>query len=352
MTLDLLSHLKKMLSAPGLSAYEDPIRELVAEAWQPLSDELSVSRLGSLHALKRGDGPDPRPKVMLSAHMDAIGLMVTGITDGFLRVAQVGGVDPRILPGQLVTVHGRQDLPGTVVMPPEFLLPPEVGKGAVPLHYLLIDTGLRPAEVAEVVRVGDVVSFAQPPLELTGGAVAGHTLDNRASVAAVTYCLELLQRRKHAWDVWAVASTQEEVGSIGASTTAFGLQPDFAIALDVTFAKGPGSTDWRTFPLGKGVALAWGPNIHPALYAALTKTADELDIPYSRDVTPEMTGTDAVAIQIVQAGIPCLLVSTPLRYMHTPVETVALKDIQRAGRLIAEFICALPVDFMQTLEWK
>ena len=98
--------------------------------------------------------------------------------------------------------------------------------------------------------------------------------------------------------------------------------------------------------------MAWGLNIHPALYEALTKIADELDIPYSPEPAPSMTGTDAAAIQIVRAGIPCLLVSTPLRYMHTPVETVVLKDIQRAGRLIAEFISALPVDFMQTLEWK
>ena len=129
MTLDLLSHLKQMLSAPGLSAYEDPIRDIIAEAWRPLTDELSVSRVGSLHALKRGDGAEPRPKVLLSAHMDAIGLMVTAITEGFLHVTQVGGVDARLLPGQLVTVHGRKDLPGTVVMPPEFLLPPEVEKG-------------------------------------------------------------------------------------------------------------------------------------------------------------------------------------------------------------------------------
>jgi endoglucanase len=352
MTLDLLSHLKQMLSAPGLSAYEDPIRDIIAEAWRPLTDELSVSRVGSLLALKRGDGAEPRPKVLLSAHMDAIGLMVTAITEGFLHITQVGGVDARILPGQLVTVHGRKDLPGIVVMPPEFLLPPEVEKGSVPLQYLLVDVGLRHAEVEELVRVGDVVSFAQPPLELTGGAVAGHTLDNRASVTAVTFCLELLQRRKHAWDVWAVASVQEEIGLTGAFTSPFAIQPDFAIALDVTFAKGPGSTDWRTVPLGKGIALAWGPNIHPALYDALTKTANELDIPYSREAAPGMTGTDAAAIQMVQAGIPCVLVSTPLRYMHTPVETVVVRDIQRAGRLIAEFISALPVDFMQTLEWK
>lgn len=118
-----------MLSAPGLSGYEDPVREIVRDAWELLSDEISVSRTGSLHALKRGDGPDPCPRVMLSAHMDAIGLMVTGIADGFLRFTQIGGIDPRILPGQMVTVHGRRDLPGMVVMPPRTCFHPKRAAG-------------------------------------------------------------------------------------------------------------------------------------------------------------------------------------------------------------------------------
>ena len=352
MTIDLLPHLKRMLSAPGLSGYEDPVRDIVRDAWELLSDEISVSRTGSLHALKRGDGPDPRPRVMLSAHMDAIGLMVTGIADGFLRFTQIGGIDPRILPGQMVTVHGRRDLPGMVVMPPAHLLPPEAGSGVAALPYLLIETGLRANEVDKVVRVGDVVSFAQEPVDLAGGALAGHTLDNRVSVAAVTHCLDILSRRKHAWDVWAVASSQEEVGLTGAFTSPVEIRPDFAIAIDVTFARSIGSSDWRSFPLGSGVTLAWGPNIHPALYDEIAATANELDIPFTREPAPGMTGTDAYAIQVVQSGIPCLLIGIPLRYMHTPVETVSLKDVRRAGRLMAEFINALPLDFMQTLEWK
>ena len=352
MTIDLLPHLKQMLSAPGLSGYEDPIRDIVRAAWQPFCEEISVSRVGSLHALKRGDGPEPRPRVMLSAHMDAIGLMVTGIAEGLLRFTQVGGIDPRILPGQMVTVHGRQDLPAMVVMPPAHLLPPEAGSGVVALPYLLIDTGLRAADVKKLVRVGDIVSFAQEPIELSGGALAGHTLDNRVSVAAVTHCLDILSRRKHSWDVWAVASSQEEIGVTGAFTSPVEVQPDFAIAIDVTFAQSAGSADWRSFPLGEGITLAWGPNIHPALYDAITRTADELDIPFTREAAPGMTGTDAYAIQVVQSGIPCLLIGIPLRYMHTPVETVSLKDVRRAGRLMAEFISALPLDFMQTLEWK
>jgi len=204
MTIELLPHLKQMLSAPGLSGYEYPIRDIVRAAWQPLCDEISVSRVGSLHALKRGDGPEPRPRVMLSAHMDAIGLMVTGVVEGFLRFTQVGGIDARILPGQMVIVHGQRDLPAMVVMPHTHLLPPEAGSGVVALPYLLIETGLRADEVEKLVRVGDVVSFAQEPLELGSSALAGHTLDNRVSVAAVTHCLDILSRSKHAWDVWAV----------------------------------------------------------------------------------------------------------------------------------------------------
>ena len=124
MTHEILPFLKNMISVPGLSGYETPIRNLIQEAWAPLCDEIKVSGLGSLQALKRGVGPEPRPSLLLSAHMDAIGLMVTGITEGLLRMTEVGGLDPRVLPGQLVTVHGREDLPGMIVLPPARLLPP------------------------------------------------------------------------------------------------------------------------------------------------------------------------------------------------------------------------------------
>ncbi len=352
MTYDLKDHLKTLISAPGISGYEHPVRKIIAEAWKPLTDEIHTSKLGSLLALKQGQAAEPRPKVMISAHMDAIGMMVTAIHEGFLRITQVGGIDPRILPGQMVTVHGRRDLPGMVVMPPAFLLPPDAGSGPLPLKYLLIDTGLRREEVEALVRVGDGISFAQPPLELSGDTLAGHTLDNRASVAAVTYCLQILQRRIHDWDVWAVASSQEEVGGQGALTSAYQIKPDFAIVIDVTFARGPGSNDWGTYELGKGFTLTWGPNIHPALFNAIAETADQLDIPYKREPAPRMTGTDARSIQVVQQGVPCLLIGLPLRYMHTPVELVALKDIRRAGRLMAEFISALTPDFMNTVKWE
>jgi len=348
---DLSAFLKELLSLPGLSGYEGPVREVIARTWQPLVDELSTSRLGSLHGLRRGSGSEPRPRILLSAHMDAIGLMVTQIKDGFLRFTEIGGVDPRILPGQQVTVHGRREIPGVVVQPPERLLPPGYGDQPVAMEYLYVDTGLLPEEVQQLVRTGDLISFATLPLELSGETLAGHSLDNRASVAAVTACLDELAKTRHAWDVWAVASVQEEETLGGAITSPFDIRPDIAVAIDVTFAKGPGVSDYRGAPLGKGPTLGWGPNIHPALYKAFKELADQLDIPNSMETMPHMSGTDAMGLQIVAEGIPTMVISIPLRYMHTPVELIAMKDVTRVGQLLAEFIARLEPDFVDQIRW-
>lgn len=354
---ELLPFLKDLLSAPGLSGYEEPAARIIEARWQPLVHEISRSNVGSLHGLRRGAAPEPRPSVMIATHMDAIGLMVTGVVDGFLRVTSVGGVDARVLPGQLVTVHatgggGTSILPAVVAQPSARLLPPELGDGPVPLEHLLIDVGLPPKQVAGLVQVGDLVSYGSEPVELAGEAISGHTLDNRASVAALTVCLEELQTRPHAWDVWAVATVQEETGLTGGYTSAYDLHPTIALVVDVTFAKGPGANDWQTVPFGKGPTLCMGPNIHPALFNALKELADKLEIPYLLEYAPRHTGTDTFAAQVSAGGIPCALFGIPLRYMHTPVEVVVVKDIQRAGRLMAEFIAGLTPDFVEKIVWE
>ena len=349
---ELTPFLKQLLSLPGLSGHEEPVRSVIEEAWRPLVDELTISRLGSLHGLRRGSGPEPRPRILLSAHMDSIGLMVTAIVDGLLHFTQVGGVDPRILPGQLVTVHGREDLPGIVVQPPDRLLPPAAREKPVAMEYLLVETGLLPADVSRLVRVGDLISFAQAPQELTGETITGHTLDNRASVAAVTVCLLELQRVAHTWDVYAVATVQEENILGGAFTSPFEIRPQIGVAIDVTFAKGPGVSDYRGYPLGKGPTIGFGPNIHPALHKRFKELAEKLDIPNSTEVMPRHSGTDAFAMQVVAEGIPSIVIGIPLRYMHTPVELVSLKDIQRTGHLLAEFIARLEPDIVSKIKWE
>jgi endoglucanase len=350
--MDTLTFLKDLCAAPGVSGYEGRVRDLIRDAWAPLTTELHVDRLGSLWGIKSGNGAAPRPKIMLAAHMDAIGLMVSQIDGEFLRVLPVGGIDARVMPGQPVTVHGNSDLPGVVVQPPAFLLPKANREGVVPVNELLIDLGLPAAQVAEQVSVGDVLSVTQPPRELQNELLAANRLDNRASVAAVTACLEALQVRPHAWDVVAVATVLEEVTLGGAITAAFALQPQLAIAIDVTFGAGAGVKEFgdKTFPLGGGAVLGFGPNIHPKLHAAIKATAERLEMGYSVEMMPAHSGTDAFGIQVAREGIPTMVVSIPLRNMHTPVEIVSFRDVARTGRLLAEFITGgLTLDFMDTL---
>jgi putative aminopeptidase FrvX len=349
--------LKRLISAPGLSGYETPVRQMIEDAWRPLVDELSTSRLGSLHGLRRGTLPDPRPSILLAAHMDAIGLMVTGVVEGLLTLTSIGGLDPRILPGQQVIVHsndraGRQrQHPGVIVRPPERLLPADLHGKPPPIEYLLVDIGLAPQRVKRSVSVGDLVSFAQPPLELGEDTLAGHTLDNRASVAALTHCLEALKGRPLRWDVWAGATIQEELNLAGAHTSAFQIHPSLAVAIDVTHADGPGSPGYKTFPMGKGITIGWGPNIHPALYKAFSELAERVEIPWKMEAMPGHSGTDAIAMQVAAEGIPTMVLGIPLRYMHSPVEMVSLKDIARAGRLLAEFVSELDESFLERITW-
>lgn len=292
---------------------------------------------------------------MLAAHMDAIGLRVSKITEGFLHITNIGGIDIRVLPGAEVSVHATgsgEELPGVIAMPPADLLPKSAGDGVIGINYLLVDTGLTPRAVERKIRVGDLISFANAPMVLAGDVISGHSLDNRASIAALTVCLEELQDKQHVWDVWAAATVQEETTYLGAYSSAFALRPQIAIAVDGTFAKGPGANGWQTHQMGNGVGLCVGPNMHPFLHRKLKELAEKLEIAWFLDVTPAHSGTDAFPMQITAEGIPTALVEFPFRYMHTPVEMISVKDVYRAGRLLAEFVTSLEADFVDTIVWE
>lgn len=347
---DLAALLKELLRLPGLSGHERPIQERLETAWKPWVDELSLSPIGSLHGLKRGSGAAPRPSVLIAAHMDAIGMMVSMLDHGLLRVTEIGGLEPRVLPGQPVTVHGRRDLHGLVVQPPAHAIAEEDRSGPVPVKYLFVDVGLPEGQLRRLVRVGDLISFSQEPFEMGDELLVGHSLDNRASVAALTACLMELQRRTHAWDLWAVATAQEEETFGGALTSAFALRPSLAVAVDVTWARAPGLPEHRTFPLGDGPTNAWGPNIHPGVHKALQEAAERVEVPLTNEPLPGHSGTDAFALQIAGEGIPTGVLGIPLLNMHTPVEIVSMTDIRRTGRLLAEFVAGLTPESLQILK--
>lgn len=355
--MDVKQLLQTLTETPGPSGQESPIAQAVTTAWTPYVDLLMTDALGNLIGLKKGDGEAPRPRILLAAHMDEIALLVTQVLAypdengyGFLKVTKVGGVDTRQTLGQQVLVHGQRELPGVIGCLPPHLLPENRRSKPIGFEDMVVDVGLPYVELKQLVGVGDFVSFRQPLRELHNGRVAGKSLDNRASVAAVTVCLDWLRGRKHSWDVIAVATTQEEIGLRGAFVAAGGQQPDLAIALDVTWAKGPLAQDGGlTFELGEGPTLGYGPNIHPGIYKGLQEAAAAIELKVTPEGQPTLSGTDAAALQIARAGIPTGLICIPQRYMHTMVETMALNDIERTGRLLAEFIARLDGDFLNQL---
>jgi len=335
--------LSALSRASGVSGYEDSIASLVMERFSALTDEVRCDSIGNVYALKKGN--HKRSKIMLAAHMDEIGLMVKKIDDGgFLRFTSIGGIDQRTLLSQEVVVYGRQAIPGVIGSLPPHLLQNGDSDQAVKMEEMAIDVGLSAAKVKEVIQVGDVITLRRETVPLLNNVMAGKSLDDRAGVVVMMVCLEELSRLKHSHDVLAVATTQEEVGSRGALTSAYTLNPDLAVAIDVTHGSTPDTKGQVTIELGKGPAVAIGPNIHPAIYRHFSETAQEHRLPFQIEPTPGNSGTDAWAIQVTQAGIPTGLISIPLRYMHTSVETLDLQDVLNSGKLLAHFIASLPDD--------
>jgi endoglucanase len=348
--MDTATLVRELVEARGASGHEAEVREVVRKHFSELADEVRTDAVGNLIALRRGEGASgERPCVMLAGHMDEIALMVTQIEKGFLQVTQIGGFDPRVLFGQEVTVHGSRELPGLVVtVPPHFTDPAEREK-PVPLDKLFIDVGLPPEDVKATVHVGDVVTMRGRFVHLTGGYVAGKSMDDRAAVAAIVLCLEELARRRHSWSVYAVATVQEEASMAGAVTGAYGIDPTIAVAVDVTFGMQLGLSPSETVKMDGGPSIAIGPNFHPILGERLTAAATALEIPHQTEVIAGPSGTDAWAIQVSRSGVPCGLLGIPVRSMHTPVETVCLRDIERTAKLLAEFIVRLAPGFEDTL---
>ena len=351
MSVDTVPMLKRLSEANGVSGYEHEVRDIVLDLFGRHADEVRTDTLGNVIALKRGTGLEPRPAIMLATHMDEIGLIVSELEEGFLHFQQVGGYDDRILLGQEVTVHGRRKLPGIIGARPPHVLPKDERDKPIPYDKLLIDVGLSPDTLPELVRVGDLVTMDRQLVELQGGLVAGKALDDRVSVAAAALCLEELTRLRHRWDVYAVATVQEEVGLKGAITSTYSLQPDVGIAIDVTWARQPATPDEYTYELGEGPTIGCGPNFHPKLQDALVKTAEALEMKVHLEPLTRPAGTDAAAMQISRQGIPAALLGIPERNMHTPVETVSVKDVERVGRLLAAFIGRLDDQFLASLVW-
>ncbi|MFK7803584.1 MAG: M42 family metallopeptidase [Anaerolineae bacterium] len=358
--------LQTLCETPGPSGFEGDIAAVIQQIWEPLTDEISVDRTGSLSARRKGSGSiresnEKRPTIMLAAHMDELGLMVTNLLEhggnGFLRVINLGGVDWRQTAGQMVVVHGfdpdsgsPKNLPGVIGNLPGSMLPLEHQGKPYTYQTLVVDTGLPFETLSRYVSIGNAISFHRPLQKLQDMRVAGKALDNRCSVAIVTICLEQLASRTHDWDVLAVATSQEETRLLGAFNTANAFKPDLAIAIDVTFGNGPLAADERTFKLGDGPVVGHMPDTHPGVRDGLKQAAKNLDMKVQKEYAARPGGTDAFHLQIAAEGIPTGIIGVGLRYMHTMTEHIDIRDVERTGRLLAEYIAGLNDDTLSDFQ--
>lgn len=347
--MDVKALLKELTEAAGVSGLESEVSRILSENLKPLVDEIRSDSLGNLVAFKKGSG-EHRPKIMLAAHGDEIGLMVERIEQGFLRFTTVGGIDPRTLTGQVVTVHAPDgDFSGVIGVKSPHLTTPEERAKTIPLDELFIDLGLEEEEAQKKVPIGTLVTVERQLDVLTGDRVTGKALDDRAGLAVLALCAEELAHLKHQADIHLVATVQEEVGTRGALVSSYGIAPDIALAVDVTHAGMPSVSEAYTTEMGKGPVIYTGPNIHPRVEEALIQTGRRINCPFQRKAAPGPTGTDARAMQVSGSGTASGLVSVPLRYMHTSVEVIDLKDLEAAGRLLARFAATVDRAFTEGL---
>jgi putative aminopeptidase FrvX len=333
--------LRRLLTAPGPSGYEQPAAAVFRDAAGAFA-EITYDTVGSTVARVKGTRDGLLTAVV--GHIDEIGLIVHHIDDnGFLWFTGIGGWDPVILVGQRVELSTRDGrIPGVVGKKPIHLLKDEERKQAPELRNLHIDIGAKDGDDARAkVRIGDVAVIAGEPIELPNNRVISRSMDNRLGCFVVLEAARLVAEAGGApGDVAAAAVAQEEVTFGGARTTAYSLDPDIAIVVDVTFATDAPGTEEKDIgrhKFGSGPVLTRGSTLHPEVFELLHAAGEAEGIPFTVAATARSTGTDADAFHISRAGVPSAVVSIPLRYMHSPVEMVQLDDVENAAKLIAAF---------------
>jgi putative aminopeptidase FrvX len=330
--------LEQLTDAIGIG-YTGDVTEVIVHALQAEGIKTSVEQDGSVCSFLQGSG---EKNVMIACHIDEIGYMVSRIDEaGRLFISAIGGVDVRILPGQEMTVLGRKRYSGYVAFKPPHLISSDERERVLPLEELFIDLGLRPQIVKRNIQVGDYVTFSNKYMKMPNDLRIGKSMDNRASLACAILALREIAKMDHSFNIHLVATSQEEYTGLGAHIHSFRLPVDCAIIVDVSHAEHPDLKDYECFPLNSGPTIVRGSAVPPALSELLLDTARSLEMPHQVEAMPSRTGTDADDIAFNKEGIPSCIVGIPLRYMHTPVEVVSLKDIELAARLITRFITRL-----------
>lgn len=332
--------LGRLCAAGAPSGFEGPAAQVAAELLRPLMDEVTVDRMGNVVGVRRC-GRETAKKLLLDAHLDEIGFLITGHEEGFLRFAPLGGVDPRMLPDRELNILTEPPVLGVVAcMPPHIQTREDMDKSQ-PIKDLFIDVGLSQEEAEQKIPVGTPAVYRTGCSPLGADLLRGKSLDDRACYAILLDAAERLVGEELDVDLYVLGSTQEETHSTGAITAAYGIVPDLCVAVDVTHGDSPDASKDKTFQLGGGPVIGVGPNCTRWLSKRLENKAKELDMDCQIEVMAGQSGTNGWPLQISREGIATAVLSLPLRYMHTPIETASKADMRDTAKLLAAFVLGI-----------
>ena len=336
--MNIVEFLKKLCEVSGVSGEEQKASEVAKELLKEYTQDVEIDDFDNVIA-NVYDAGEGSVKILLDAHIDEIGFVVTFITDeGFLKVAPCGGVDKRLLLAQEVVIHGKKDIAGIIGTKPPHLTDEEDRKKVPDIDKIYIDTGYSKEEVSKIVSLGDRVSIKSEFTHLKNDRVSVKSLDDRACVAAILYALELLKGKKLNASLSVLFSSQEEAGGTGATVAAYKINPDEAIVVDVSFAYTSDAEERKCGKMGEGPMIGIAPILNRKMTDKLIAISKEKAYPYQLEVMEGKTGTNADEITVTRRGVRTAMVSLPIKYMHTPIEVLEVSDVKAVGRLIAEYI--------------
>lgn len=335
MSLELKNVIFDLSSADGVSGEESCAAQYALKYLKNYTDDCFIKNgnvIGNFGNRKNGT-----PHILIDAHIDQVGLIVTNIYEsGFIGFSNVGGIDRRLLPAQQVCIHGKKKLAGVVCSTPPHLSGSDNKINKIEDFY--IDTGMSFEAVSNIVEPGDIITFASMPKELLNNRITGPALDDRSGVASILYALELLRNQKYECSFSVTFSAQEELGERGAKIAAFDIDPDIALAVDVSFAYCLGDREYECGKMGQGPMIGISPSLSREISDKLIEISKNENIPYQLEVMNGLTSTNADQFSVNRTGCKACTVSIPLKYMHTPSEIVQIDDVENTGRLIAAYI--------------
>jgi endoglucanase len=337
---DALEFLKKLLLAPSPSGYEKPVQDVVRQFAKTFATDIKSDWHGNVIAAVN---PGGSPRIMLAGHCDQIGLLVKHIDDrGYLWVHAIGGWDPQVLIGQNVQVWTTQGaVAGVIARKPIHLQSPEDRKTVPEIKNLWVDIAANSGDEArQIVAIGDPITVELGFRELRNGLISAPGMDNKVGVWTVMTAAQRISQRHPQAAVFAVSTVQEEIGLRGVQTSAFQIDPQLGIVVDVTHATDCPTIDetqYGRIKVGLGPVLYRGPNVNPVVFRQLVQQADEGSIPVQINGLATAASNDAAELQLTRGGVATGLVCLPNRYMHSPVEVVSREDLHFAAELIARF---------------